>query len=140
MDQIKTYGIDLDVEGLEDDGKNMYSNTYLTKLRNTPISSKPYADIEEDLDVMMAWIIKRTKKWVKWTAKKSQSKSKTTQASLAATTPTSSQSATPSIITIAAQGPAQSVGGGDQPLEKNISIAPTCQGGSLLVFGAQSRI
>ena len=28
--QVKTYGINLDVEGLEDDGQNMYSNTYLT--------------------------------------------------------------------------------------------------------------
>ena len=54
VDQIKTYDIDLDVEGLEDDGKNMYSNTYLTKLRNTPISSEPYVDIEEDLNFMMA--------------------------------------------------------------------------------------
>ena len=59
VDQLKTYGIDLDVEGLEDDGKNMYSNTYSTKLRNTPISSEPYVDIEEDFDVMMAQIIKR---------------------------------------------------------------------------------
>ena len=70
MDQIKTYGINLDVEGLEDDGQNMYSNTYLTKLRNTPISSKPYVNIE-DFDVMMAQIIKRTGKWVEWTTKKS---------------------------------------------------------------------
>ena len=54
VEQVKMYGINLDVEGLEDDGQNMYSNTYLTKLRNTPISSEPYVDIEEDLDVMMA--------------------------------------------------------------------------------------
>lgn len=54
VDQVKTYGIDLDVEGLEDDGKNIYSNTYLTKLRNTPISFEPYVDIEEDFDVIMA--------------------------------------------------------------------------------------
>ena len=54
VDQVNTYGIDLNVEGLEDDGKNMYSNTYLTKLRNTIINSEPYVDIEEDLDVMMA--------------------------------------------------------------------------------------
>ncbi len=39
----------------------MYSNTYLTKLRNTPISSKPYVDMEEDLDVMMARIVKEPK-------------------------------------------------------------------------------
>ena len=78
MDQVKAYDIDLDVEGLEDDGKNMYSNTYLTKLRNTPINSEPYVDIEEYFDVMMAQIIKRTGKWVEWTEKKSQSKSKTT--------------------------------------------------------------
>ena len=48
----------------------MYSNTYLTKLQNTPISIEPYVDVEEDLDVMMARIIKRTRKWVEWTAKK----------------------------------------------------------------------
>ena len=71
VEQVKTYGIDLNVEGLEDDGKNMYSNTYLTILRNTPISSEPYVDIEEDFDVMMARIIKRTGKWVEWMAKRS---------------------------------------------------------------------
>ena len=54
VDQVKTYGINLDVEGLEDDGQNMYSNTYLTKLRNTAISSEPYVHIEENIDVMMA--------------------------------------------------------------------------------------
>ena len=52
------------MEGLEDDGQNMYSNTYLTKLRDTPISFEPYVDIEEDFDAMMARIIKRTRKWV----------------------------------------------------------------------------
>ena len=78
------------MEGLEDDGQNMYSNTYLTKLRNTPISSKPYVDIEEDFNVMMERIIKRTGKWVEWTAKKSRSRSKTTQASTFADTIASS--------------------------------------------------
>ena len=121
------YGINLDVERLEDDGQNMYSNIYLTKLRNTTIISQPQVDIEEDLDVMMAWIIKRTGKWVEWIAKKSQSKRKTTQASPVATTPTSSQSATPSVPTMTTQGPAQSARGGDQPPEKNIPIALTCQ-------------
>ena len=47
VEQVKTYGIDLNVEGLEDDGKNMYSNTYLTKVRNTPISFEHYIDVEE---------------------------------------------------------------------------------------------
>ena len=79
FNQIKTYGINLDVEGIEDDGQNMYSNTYLTKLTNTFISLEPYVNIEEDLDVMMAQIIKRTGKWVEWKTKKSQSKSKATQ-------------------------------------------------------------
>ena len=54
LEQVKTYGIDLNVEELEDDRKNIYSNTYLTKIRNTPISLEPYVDIEEDFDVMMA--------------------------------------------------------------------------------------
>ena len=71
MEQIKTYDINLNVEGLEDDGQHMYSYTYLTKIRSTPISSEPYEDVEEDLDVMMARIIKRTGKWVEWTAKRS---------------------------------------------------------------------
>ena len=70
MEQVKTYNINLNVEGLEDDGKNMYSNTYLTKLRNTPISLEPYVDAKEDLDTMMALIIKRTEKLIKWTAKR----------------------------------------------------------------------
>lgn len=119
-------------------GKNMYSNTYLTKLRNTPISFEPYVNIEEDFDVMMAQIIKRSRKWVEWIEKKSQSKSKTTKASLANATPTSSQSATPSVVTTTAQGLAQSIGGGDQPPEKNISIAPSCQGSPLPVIGTQA--
>ena len=38
--QIKTYSVNLNVEGLEDDGQHMYSNTYLTKIRNSPISSE----------------------------------------------------------------------------------------------------
>ena len=54
MEKVKTYGINLNVERLEDDGKNIYSKTYLTKLRNTFINSKPYVDIEEDFGVMMA--------------------------------------------------------------------------------------
>ena len=76
IDQVKTDGTNLDVEGLEDDGQNMYSNTYLTKLRNTPISFEPYVEIEEHFDVMMARIIKRTGKWVEWIAKKGRRKSK----------------------------------------------------------------
>ena len=28
MEQVKTYDINLDVEGIEDDGQNIYSNTY----------------------------------------------------------------------------------------------------------------
>ena len=64
VDQIKTYDINFDVEGLEDDGQNMYSNTYLTKLKGPPISSEPYANVEDNFDVMVAQIIKRTRKWV----------------------------------------------------------------------------
>ena len=54
VEKIKTYGINFNVEGLEDDGQNMYSNKYLTKIRNTPIILEPYENVEEDLDVMMA--------------------------------------------------------------------------------------
>ena len=44
---------------------------YLTKIRSTPISFEPYVDVEEDLDILMENIIKRTGKWVEWTSKKS---------------------------------------------------------------------
>ena len=67
---MKTYGIDLDVEGLEDDGQNLYSNTYLTQIRNNPINLEPRVNVKEDLDMLMAKIIKRTRKWVEWTSKK----------------------------------------------------------------------
>ena len=135
IDQVKAYGINLDVDELEDDGKNMYSNTYLTKLRNTPISSEPYVNIEEDLDTMVARIIKRTRKWVEWTAKKGRSRSKSSQLSPAAATPTSSHSVAPSASIAVTQGPAIPAGGGDQPPEKNIPISPTWQGGSHPVIG-----
>ena len=62
VDQVKMYKINLDVEGIEDDGQNMYSNTYLTKLRNIPIGSYPYQDARDELDVMRAQIVKRTEK------------------------------------------------------------------------------
>ena len=72
--KIKTYGIDLDVDGLEDDGQNMYSNTYLTQIRNTPISLEPWVNTGENLDMLMAKIIRRIGKWVEWTSKKSRSR------------------------------------------------------------------
>ena len=90
MEKIKTYGINLNVERSEDDGQNMYSNTYLTKIRVTPISLKPYEDAKEDLDIMMARIIKRTSKSVKWKAKRSWSKRMATQSSPTTNTPSSS--------------------------------------------------
>lgn len=90
VEQIKTYGIDLNVEGLEDKGQNMYRNTYLNNLKGIPISSKPYVDVEEILDIMMARIIKRMVKWVDWTTKNNWSKGATTQASLAIAMLTSS--------------------------------------------------
>ena len=48
------YKVNNDVEGVEDNGQNMYSNNYFTKMKGTPISSEPYKDIEEELDIMMA--------------------------------------------------------------------------------------
>ena len=90
MEQVKIYGININVEGLEDDKYNMYNNTYLTKIRITPISSMPDVDIEEEFDVIMAGIIERTGKWVELIAKRSQSKSMATQVLLVATTPSSS--------------------------------------------------
>ena len=56
VDQMKMYKINTDIEGVEDDGQNMYSNTYLTKLRSTLISLKHYEDAMEDLDLMMTKI------------------------------------------------------------------------------------
>ena len=90
VEQAKIYSNNLDVKGLEDDGQHMYSNTYFSKIRNTPISLKPYVDFEEDLDTLMAKIIKRTGKWVKWIAKRSQTKGTPTQASPSAVTSSSS--------------------------------------------------
>lgn len=54
MEQVKTYKLNIDVEGVEDYVKNVYFNTYLTNLRGTPISFEPYEDTREELDVMMA--------------------------------------------------------------------------------------
>ena len=61
------YMIIIDVEGVEDDGQHMYINTYLTKLRSTPISSKPYGDFVKDLDLMTVRICNRIGKSVGWT-------------------------------------------------------------------------
>lgn len=138
VDQIRTYGIDFDIEGLEDDRQNMYSNTYLTKLRNTPVSSESYVNVKEDLDKMMAWIIKRTRKWVEWIAKKGKSRSKASQPSPTTATPTSSHSATPGVTIETTQGPAIPARGGDQPPKKNIPIVPTCQGSPFPIIGTQS--
>lgn len=53
VDQVKYFNTNIDVEGVEDNAKNMYSNTYLMKLSGTPISSKPYEDSREERDVTM---------------------------------------------------------------------------------------
>lgn len=60
VDQVKMYKLKIDVYGVKDGGHNIYVNTYLTKLRNSPISSEPFEDAIEDLDIMMAKIDKRT--------------------------------------------------------------------------------
>ena len=72
--------------------------------------------------------------------KKELEQEKTTQASPATATPTYFQSATPSVTTIATQGPAIPAGGGDQPMDRNIPITPTCQCCSLPIIGAQASI
>lgn len=87
---------------------------------------------------MMAWIIKRTGKWVEWTFKKGRSRRKASQSSPTNTNPTSSQGATPSVTITETQGPAMPMEGGDQPLDKNIPIAQNFQGGPLSVIGSQS--
>ena len=109
--QVNTYGIDLDVKGLEDDGQNMYSNTYLTQIRNNPISLEPWVNVEENLDMLMAKIIKRTRKWVEWTSKKSRSRGTPTQASSLAVASSSSQGAIASMMPSTTQGSTQPVGG-----------------------------
>ncbi len=91
------FKVNIDVEGVEHDGQNMYSNTYLIKLRGTPISLEPYEDTKEELDIMMAQIYKRTKKWVEWTTtRRSRSKGTSTQASLKVVVASSSQGGTSS--------------------------------------------
>lgn len=116
----------------------MYRNTYLIKLRNTPISSEPYVNIEENFYVMMARIIKRTGKWVEWIAKKGRSRGKGSQPSSTTGTPSSSQSSTPGVTIIDTQGLAMPIRGGDQPPKKNIPITPTCQDGSLPMIAIYS--
>ena len=61
MGQVKLYQIDIDVEGIEDDRKNMNRNTYLMKLRGLPINFEPYEDVAEELDIMVSQIVKRTR-------------------------------------------------------------------------------
>ena len=74
---------------------------------------------------------------MEWTAKRGQSRSKSSQQSPTAATPTSSHSLVPNAYDAATQGPAISAGGGDQPPKKNIPISLTCQGGPQLVIGNQ---
>lgn len=141
VDQVKLYKVNIDMDGVEDDGQNMYSTTYLTKLRNTPISSEPFIDIVEDLDVMMARICKRTRKWVKWTiAWKSRSKGAFAQPSpnVAATSPSHSDAS--STILPFIQGLAQPTSGGDQPHDKNIPLDKKIQDGSILVIKIETEV
>ena len=67
VEQIKFYKVDINVEDIEDYGHNMFSTTYLTKIRCTHIRSEPFVDSVENLDILMAKIIKRTGKWIEWT-------------------------------------------------------------------------
>ena len=110
---MKTYGMDLDVEGLEDGGQNLYSNTYLTQIRNNPINSEPLVNVKENLDMLMAKIIKRTRKWVEWTSKKSRSRGTPTRAPSLVAASSSSQGDTASVMPSTAQGPTQPAGAGD---------------------------
>ena len=64
VDQVKLYKVNIDVDGVEDDGQNMYSMTYLTKLRNTPIRFELFEDVIEDIDMMMQTIHHWHRKWV----------------------------------------------------------------------------
>ena len=137
--QVKTYGIDPNVEGLEDDGQPMYSNTYLNQRRNTTISFEPRIDVEEDLDTLMEKIIKRTRKWVEWTSKKSQTRGTPTQASPSMVASSSSQGAMTSVMPTTTQGLAQPTGGGDQSPDKNIPLDKTCHDGSRLVISTQAE-
>ncbi len=113
------YKVNIDVDGIEDDSQNMYRNTYLTKLRNTSISSEPFEDAMEDLDMMMARIYKRTRKWVKWTTtRRSRSKGASTQSSPKVVATSSSHSGALGTILPITQGPTQPTGGGDKPPNK----------------------
>ncbi len=112
----------------------------MTELSGIPISSELYVDVEENLDIMMARIIKRKGKWVEWTTKRSWIKGAANQASPVATMPTSSQSATAGMTIASTQGPAQLAGGGDQPPNKNVPIVKAYHDGSLLVIGTPTRV
>lgn len=131
------YKININV-GVEDDGQKMYRNTYLTKPRTTPISSKIYEDVVEDLDLMMANIYKRTRKWVEWnTTQRIRRKGPSAQSSLKVWTTSSSQSGASGTIFPTTQGTAQPVDGGDQPLDKTIPLDKTCQDNSVPMIGTE---
>ena len=94
-------------------------------------------NVKEDLDMLMAKIIKRTRKWVEWTSKKSRSRGMPTQTSSLAEASSSSQGATAYVMPSTTQGPTQPAGGGDQPPERNILLDKTCHDGSQPIIGTQ---
>lgn len=111
----------------------MFSSTYLAKIRPTPISSKPFEDGTENLDILMAKIIKRTGKWIEWTrARRKRTSSAFVQPTPEATT-SSTLGGTSSSTPSRAQNSLPPTSGGDQSPEKNITLNKTCPDGSVPV-------
>ena len=131
--QVEMYKVDIVIDGVEDNGR-----TYLTKLKKTPISLEPFEDVVEDLDMMLSKIYKRTRKWVMWTTKwKSRIKGMPIQSSPNIVPTSSSQSGALGTILPLTQGLAQPTRGGDQPLDKNITLDKTCQDHSVAMIGME---
>ena len=68
MDQVRFFGVNINVEGIIEDGKFMQSFTYLNEVKNTPIdSTPPLGPTDSNLEVLTIGVIKRIDKWVEWT-------------------------------------------------------------------------
>ena len=68
VDQVKLYGVNINMGGVVDDGQFMQSSTYLNEVKNTPIdSTPPLGPTDSNLEVLTIGVIKRIDKWVEWT-------------------------------------------------------------------------
>lgn len=140
VNQIKFYKVDIDIEGIDDDDKNMFSTTYETKIRPTPIRSELVKDIKEDLDVIMEKIYRRTNKWVEWMVTQKNKTRATSPQSTPNLEPKNTPSATTTSTLPPTKGPSQFVGQVDQPPKKDATIEKTCQGKLVQVTKAKVEV